>query len=116
MTENMNLLRYHRKTWPESALKNHIRAYTGRYVDEMTSEAIDDWMRGRWVMRRGRPQPVAPLWRLTMPVFLIVWALLALVVLPIRWVITGRYLLDEKSRLLAVLRPWAKRLFPVLLD
>lgn len=77
-------------------------------------EALDEYFRARLVLSpnpSGTPRP-HPLWRITIPLWALAFVLIAFVVLPVKWLFTGRYKLDQKGRSFQWLKTWHQRMFP----
>ena len=111
----MNIFRYNTEPFPATSLKEAIRQSYGKF-DAYADDAITEWFNSRLVMRsplNARPAKASFWWRVTIPVFFTTWMLLAFIVLPIRWIFTGKYYMDEKDSMLSLFKAWRTRIFPV---
>lgn len=84
----------------------------GANVDHWHEAAIAQWIADRIIMKRKEPERTGILWRLTWPLWAIIFVLLVVIAFPINWIFTGNYRLTEQQKLYKLLKPWHKKLFP----
>jgi hypothetical protein len=111
-----NLFHYERETNPSYACAQELRNHglIKGYESDRVYEALDRYFRSRLVLRPNRKLEKAqnPLWRLTLPVWSLVFVLMAFVVLPLRWLVTGEYKVHYRSGAFGWLRAWHQKMFP----
>lgn len=109
-----NLFHYETEHSPEYECRRILNKWeVDEYPDRLES-ALDEYFRGRLVMRpnRKRERGPNPLWRLTIPVWLLTFLLMAFAILPMRWLFTGEYKVDHRTGAFGWLRSWHQRIFP----
>lgn len=109
-----NLFHYETENSPGYACAKVLQKWNVVQNKHLLHEALDEYFRGRLVMRTNRKLEKAPnpLWRLTIPAWGLAFVLIAFVVLPVRWLITGEYKVSFRSGAFGWLRAWHQRMFP----
>lgn len=109
-----NLFHYERENNPAYNCANVLEKWDVVKNEDLLGSALDEYFRGLLVLRPNRKPTQAPgaWWRITIPFWALAYVLLAFVVLPVRWLITGQYLLSHKGRAFRWFRTWHQLIFP----
>ena len=112
-----NLFRYETEHSPAYNCGRILKKWDVVKNAHLLYEALDEYFHGRLVMvRTQKPEKrPSPLWRLTLPVWAVTYVLIAFVVLPLKWLFTGEYLMSHRSKAFTWFRWWAQRIFPGLM-
>ena len=103
----MNLLRY-RKIEPYE-FRNILDQYIG-LTDYQKSKMMDiDWYPFT-IIKYEEPEPVKPIWRLTILFYWLYILFIVLFVTPVKWMIEGNRCFSEKDRLSRIYVYWTKKL------
>lgn len=103
----MNLLRY-KKVEPYE-----LRKILDRYIG-LTEYQKEKLLRIDWfpftVIRYEKPEPVKPIWRLTILFYWLFLLVMLVLVIPAKWIFTGKSYFSEKNWTYRVYTFWTKKL------
>jgi hypothetical protein len=108
----MKLFNYNREDYYFAAIKvrERLEFQDSSLKGKIRTEHMEHALRAYAIFKRTDPVKQNPLWRLTAPVFLLFSILVVILVLPVRWLLTGRFGLTHDKGLGKVISQWQKKL------
>jgi hypothetical protein len=109
-----NLFHYEKEFSPQYECRDVLQKWDVVKNAHLLDSALEEYFRSRIVMRPNKKREAGPnpLWRITIPFWCIAFVLIAFVVLPLRWLFTGEYKVDFRTKAFVWFRAWHQKMFP----